>query len=209
MADPSVNAALRDKRAAASSQEYMADRAEHLGFLCSREHINCSKEQVMSRSRTSTQAVPAAAAKRQPEGLSYLAVYRASPLERISMIKHGIRATEAKRIIAELAIGQGAALKALNLSPATVNKKAKQDQTLSPSESERVIGFARLVGQLEAVIQESGNPEGFDAAAWMSRWLNNPVPALGGARPIDLMDTMEGQALVSTTLAQLQSGAYA
>ena len=138
----------------------------------------------MSRSRTSAQAVPAAAAKRQPEGLSYLAVYRASPLERISMIKYGIRATEAKRIIAELAIGQGAALKALNLSPATVNKKAKQDQTLSPSESERVIGFARLVGQLEAVIQESGDPEGFDAAAWMSRWLKDPVPALGGARPI-------------------------
>ena len=44
------------------------------------------------------------------------------------------------------------------------------------------------------VVQESGN---------------DPVPALGGARPIDLMDTMEGQALVSTTLAQLQSGAYA
>ena len=69
------------------------------------------------------------------------------------MIKHGIRATEAKRIIAELAIGQGAALKALNLSPATVNKKAKQSQTLSPGESERVIGFAKLVGQLEAVVR--------------------------------------------------------
>ena len=163
----------------------------------------------MSRSRTPTQAVPAAAGKRKRAGLSYLAVYRASPLERISMIKHGVRATEAKRIIAELAIGQGAGLKALKLSPATVNKKAKQDRTLSPGESERVIGFAKLVGQLQAVIQESGNPEGFDAAVWMSRWLNDPVPALGGARPIDLMDTMEGQALVSTTLAQLQSGAYA
>jgi putative toxin-antitoxin system antitoxin component (TIGR02293 family) len=163
----------------------------------------------MSRSRTPTQAVPAVAAKRQRARLSYLAVYRASPLERISMIKHGIRATEAKRIIAELAIRQGAALKALKLSPATVNKKAKKDQTLSPGESERVIGFARLVGQLQAVIQESGNPEGFDAIAWMSRWLNDPIPALGGARPIDLMDTMEGQGLVSTTLAQLQSGAYA
>ena len=162
---------------------------------------------MMSRSRTPTQEVPAA--KRQRAGLSYLAVYRASPLERISMIKHGVRATEAKRIIAELAIGQGAGLKALKLSPATVNKKAKQDRTLSPGESERVIGLAKLVGQLEAVIQESGTPEGFDAAAWMSRWLNEPVPALGGARPIDLMDTMEGQALVSTTLAQLQSGAYA
>jgi putative toxin-antitoxin system antitoxin component (TIGR02293 family) len=162
---------------------------------------------MMSRSRTPTQEVPAA--KRQRAGLSYLAVYRASPLERINMIKHGIRAIEAKRIIAKLAIGQGTALRALKLSPATVNKKAKQDQTLSPGESERVIGLAKLVGQLEAAIQESGTPEGFDAAAWMSRWLNEPIPALGGARPIDLMDTMEGQALVSTTLAQSQSGAYA
>jgi putative toxin-antitoxin system antitoxin component (TIGR02293 family) len=163
----------------------------------------------MSRSKPPAQAVRAAAAKRQRAGLTYLAVYRASPLERISMIKHGIRAIEAKRIIAELAIGQGAALKALRLSTATVNKKAKQNQTLSPSESERVIGFAKLVGQLEAMVQESGTPEGFDAVAWMSRWLKDPIPALGGARPIDLMDTMEGQALVSTTLAQLQSGAYA
>ena len=58
----------------------------------------------MSRSRTSTQAVPAAAAKRQPEGLSNLAVYRASPLERISMIKHGIRFRQVSR---QLAVGRG------------------------------------------------------------------------------------------------------
>ena len=38
------------------------------------------------------------------------------------MIKHGLLATEAKRIIADLAIGQGAPLKALNLLTATVNK---------------------------------------------------------------------------------------
>src|SRR5208283_653393 len=76
-----------------------------------------------------------------------------------SVIQHGIRATEAKRIIADLAIGQGAALKALKLSPATVNKKAKHNQTLSPGESERVIGFAKLVGKLEAVIQDSGSPK--------------------------------------------------
>jgi putative toxin-antitoxin system antitoxin component (TIGR02293 family) len=148
-------------------------------------------------------------AKRQPAVLSYLGVYRASPFDRITLIKQGLPAAEAKRIITELAIGQGAALKALKLSPATVNKKAKQDHTLSPAESERVIGIARLVGQVEAMVQESGDPQGFDAAAWMSRWLKEPLPALGGARPIDLMDTMEGQALVSTALAQMQSGAYA
>jgi putative toxin-antitoxin system antitoxin component (TIGR02293 family) len=125
------------------------------------------------------------------------------------MIKHGLPATEAKRVIADLAIGQGTALKALKLSPATVNKKAKQEHTLSAAESERVIGIIRLVGQLEAMIQESGDPEGFDAASWMSRWLQEPLPSLGGTRPIDLMDTMEGQALVSTALAQVQGGAYA
>jgi putative toxin-antitoxin system antitoxin component (TIGR02293 family) len=162
----------------------------------------------MPRPRSSSQAAPATATKRQPRTFSYLGVYRALPRERIDMIQHGFPATEAKRIFADLAIGQGAALRALKLSPATVNKKAKQDRTLSPAESERVIGIARLVGQLEAMVQESGASEGFDAAAWMSRWLKEPLPALGGARPIDLVDTMEGQALVSTALAQMQSGAY-
>jgi len=164
----------------------------------------------MSRSNPSTESEPFVPMKRRRGGPSYyLALFHASPFERIDMIKRGIRAAEAKRILADLAIGQGAGLKALNLSPATVNKKAKQDQSLSPEDSERVIGIAKLVGQLEAIVQDSGDPKGFDSTAWMARWLNDPLPALGGARPIDLMDTMEGQALVSTLLAQLQSGAYA
>jgi len=163
----------------------------------------------MTYANAVTEAAPGAGNNRRQAPVYYLAFYRASPFERIGMIKRGILAADAKRIFAELAIGQGTALKALNLSPATVNKKAKQHQTLSPEESERVIGVAKLVGQLLAQIQDSGDAEGFDAVAWMSRWLSDPLPALGGTRPIDLMDTMEGQALVSTTLAQLQSGAYA
>ena len=80
---------------------------------------------------------------------------------------------------------------------------------MSPAESERVIGMVRLVGQVEAMIQESDDPAGFDATSWMSRWLQEPLPSLAGARPIELMDIMEGQALVSTVLAQVQTGAYA
>jgi putative toxin-antitoxin system antitoxin component (TIGR02293 family) len=152
-------------------------------------------------------AHPAATGSRQR--LSYLAVYRASPLERVAMIKRGVGAAEAKRILADLSIGQGAGLKALKLSQATVNKKAKQGSPLSPGESERVIGIAKLVGQLQAMVEDSGEAEGFDAAGWMSRWLTEPLPALGGTRPVELMDTMEGQTLVSATLAQVQSGAYA
>jgi len=153
--------------------------------------------------------VVVAAAKGKPVALSYFTVYSASPLERIDMIRRGVPAFEAKRIFADLPIGQGAGLKALNLSIATVNKKAKQGEMLSREESERVIGFAKLLGQLEAMIQESGDPANFDARAWMARWLTEPLPAFGGVRPADLIDTMEGQGLVSAALAKMQSGAYA
>jgi len=161
-----------------------------------------------SPSAAKSKTASGAAAKSNVSKLSYLSVYRASPLERISMIKRGIPAAEAKRLFVELPIGQGVAFKALNLSTATVNKKAKQGDTLSREESERIVGFAKLVGQLEAMIQESGDPSDFDPGAWMARWLTEPLPAFGGARPADLIDTMEGQGLVSSALAKLQSGAY-
>lgn len=157
-----------------------------------------------AKSKAASGAVP----KYKAPKLSYLSVYRASPLERIALIKKGIPAVEAKRLFVDLPIGQGVGFKALNLSTATVNKKAKQGDILSREESERVVGFAKLVGQLEAIIQESGDPAGFDARAWMARWLTEPLPAFGGARPADLIDTMEGQGLVSSVLAMLQSSSY-
>lgn len=140
---------------------------------------------------------------------SYLDVFRATPVDRIEMIKAGVRAIEAKRLFEALSISQGAAFAALKLSAATVNRKAARGQKLSSDESERVLGIARLIGQVEAMVEESGTAEGFDAAHWISRWLEEPVPALGGRRPLDLLDTMEGQALVADTLARMQSGAYA
>jgi len=77
------------------------------------------------------------------------------------------------------------------------------------NQSERVIGLAKLVGQVETMVRESGDPTGFDAARWVSAWLNQPNPALGGRRPIELMGTVTGQEVVSGLLARMQSGAYA
>ena len=79
---------------------------------------------------------------------------------------------------------------------------------LSPDESARVLGMARLVGQVQPMVQESGQPEGFDAAAWVARWIDRPVPALGGLRPAELLDTAEGQAIVANVLSRAQTGAY-
>ena len=67
----------------------------------------------------------------------------------------------------------------------------------------------RILEQVQTMVRQSGEPAGFDAAAWLSRWLSEPLPALGGTRPIDLLNTAEGEAQVSTILARIQSGAYA
>lgn len=141
--------------------------------------------------------------------LGYLELFRAEPTDRIRMVKAGISAWVAKRLVIDLSVEQRTLFSALNLSTATVNRKATRHEALALNEGERVLGAAKLMGQLQAILEESGDPKGFDARAWLSTWLREPLPALGGLRPLDLLDTMEGQALVSDALARIQSGAYA
>ena len=147
--------------------------------------------------------------KNREQGLSYSDIYRSSAQDRIKMIRIGVKAGDAKQMISDLHFDQQVLLGALNLKTATVNRKAARNEALSIEESERVLGIASLVGQLQTIIEESGNPEGFDATQWLSRWLREPLSALGGEKPVSLLDTMEGQSLVADTLAKVQSGAFA
>lgn len=142
-------------------------------------------------------------------GSDYRHIFRSTPMDRVMIAKAGVSAVDAKSLFAALAIPSGALYDALQLSVSTLNRKAKTAERLPVDESERIVGLARLVGQVEVMVGESGNPDQFDAAAWTARWLTEPVAALGGMRPMDLMDTMEGQSMVSDTLARMQSGAYA
>ena len=145
----------------------------------------------------------------KPTEEGFVTLYKAPVLKQVEWVKGGVGARDAKTILGQLRVPRGEALAALHIPVATVNRKAKTNASLSPAEGERVLGVGRLLGQLQTMVQESGNPEGFDASAWLSTWMSAPVPALGGARPLDLMDTMTGQALVSQVLSQMQSGAYA
>ncbi|MFL9997509.1 MbcA/ParS/Xre antitoxin family protein [Paraburkholderia sediminicola] len=68
--------------------------------------------------------------------------------------------------------------------------------------------IATLLAQVQSIVEQSGNPDGFDASSWLNRWLRTPAPALGSRPPIELLGTPEGVALVSSTIARMQSGAY-
>lgn len=140
--------------------------------------------------------------------LNYLVIYETSAQDRLEIIKGGIKASVAKRIVANLGLPATLTYDALNVPISTINRKAKTGAALRSDEAERVLGLAKLVGQVEFMVQGVDGAEGFNARAWTSRWLREPAPALGGAAPLEYMGTMEGQALVCDTLARIQSGAY-
>lgn len=68
--------------------------------------------------------------------------------------------------------------------------------------------IAALAAVVQRVVNESGDPRGFDALEWTLTWLNASVPALGGARPMEYMTTPDGRAVVEALILQSQSGAY-
>lgn len=136
-------------------------------------------------------------------------VFLSPPSERINAIKRGVPAGHVNMLAERMDIAKETLIDTLGLARATVNRKARANMPLSQDESERVLGIEYLIGQVENMVKESGDPEGFDAARWVSNWLNSPLPALGGQTPASYMDTVEGQKLVSNLLATAQSGAYA
>lgn len=131
------------------------------------------------------------------------------PQERISLIRHGIEASTIGDLSIRMGMSKESLLSSLGLSRATISRKEKDATVLSKNESERVLGVAKLIEMVQAMVEESGDPTGFDAARWLSEWLSTPLPALAGATPASYMDTFEGQRLVADLLSMSQSGAYA
>jgi putative toxin-antitoxin system antitoxin component (TIGR02293 family) len=140
--------------------------------------------------------------------VKFVQAFRAAPMNRIRLIKQGISAKALEQMAKDMAIPKERLAVTLGLARATVDRKVRQNKPLSADEGSRVLGMASLIGQVQTMIEESGNPEGFNAAEWVARWIDRPLPALGGHRPAELMATCDGQALVSTVVARMQSGAY-
>jgi hypothetical protein len=74
--------------------------------------------------------------------------------------------------------------------------------------SDRAIVIAEMVAQVQRMVEESGNPEGFDAKAWLDDWLTRSLPALGGDCAGNWLDAADRRAVIFTILACTQSGAY-
>lgn len=136
-------------------------------------------------------------------------LYPFDPPARIALIRQGIPASTISNLSSRMGMSKEHLLSSLGLSRATISRKEKDAAVLSKDESERVLGVETLIGMVQTMVEQSGDPAGFDAARWVSEWLTKPLPALAGETPASYMDTFEGQKLVAELLSMSQSGAYA
>ena len=138
------------------------------------------------------------------------AAYWLSPMERSQLVKQGVPAREVVALSDAMGLPRDQFMRVLGLARSTVERKIARRGPLSQPESEKLVGVERLIGQVDAMVREAGAaPDDFDAARWFARWMADPVPALGGMAPQELLDTADGREAVRTLLSQMKSGAYA
>ncbi|MES2937307.1 MAG: antitoxin Xre-like helix-turn-helix domain-containing protein [Pseudomonadota bacterium] len=145
----------------------------------------------------------------RPGTMGFTDIFVMPFLDRADLVRHGAPSIMVNVISKEMEITKERFVHIVGLPRATVTRKIAKKANLSADESERLVGLAKLIGQVQASIEESGAPEGFKPAKWFGEWISQPLPALGGRRPEELLDTADGRELVSKLLAQMQSGAYA
>lgn len=137
------------------------------------------------------------------------AYYRADTLARIAIVKRGVPALFVATVTRCTGMPKESLYRTLGLARAAVDRKMRNQERLSQDESERLMSMVQIIAHAEKIVQESGEPEAFDAAKWFAAWVSEPHPALGGPTPGEFMDTAEGRTLVSNLLTQQQASAYA
>lgn len=141
--------------------------------------------------------------------IGYDDLYTMNNMDRAQLVKRGAPSRSLTVIAKDMNIPRERFVTLIGVKRATATRKLAKGQELSADESERVVGVAKLIGQVESIVKESGSPMGFQPARWFSDWIEQPSPALGGTKPADLLDTADGREAVSRLLSQMQSGAYA
>ena len=135
-------------------------------------------------------------------------IWKMPAMERVELVKGGVPSVILTRLSRALDRPVKYVVRTIGMAPTSASRKLQRQTPLAPDESERALGVAKLIGQVETIVQQSGNPAGFDPGRWLAEWIETPQPALGGRRPDALLDTAEGQLMVSDLLARMQSGAY-
>lgn len=135
-------------------------------------------------------------------------LYRMPEVEFIDYFQAGVEPTFIALIADHMRTTRKHLQQYLQISPTTIRRKKSKSVNLDIYQSERLAGLKRLIDKVQAIVEDSGDPNGFDAAEWLGRWIERPLPALGGRKPADYLCTVSGQTLLSNLLDQMRCGVY-
>ncbi|MBC7779933.1 MAG: DUF2384 domain-containing protein [Proteobacteria bacterium] len=90
----------------------------------------------------------------------------------------------------------------------TFRRKEEAKESLPEVAGHRMMGFLRIFATLQRLIEDGGNEMSadFDLEAWVSQWLGDPLPELGGRSPADMLRNPEGQRAVEELLERMRGG---
>ena len=129
-------------------------------------------------------------------------------MDRVNLIRGGIPSVLVKRLALEMHLSVPEVSRIAGLAPTTVLRKLEKHAKFNTNQGERILGLARLIGQVQAVVCESGENRRGHAGRWVAEWVNSPLPSLDGWRPRDLMDLDAGRELISAAVARIHSGEF-
>src|SRR5260370_27249887 len=122
-----------------------------------------------------------------------------NPDELADLVRKGLPARSVTALAERLHLGNSVLSRKLGIPQRTLTRRLSQGSLLTSAESDRTVRMARIVANAVEMIGDR------DKAI---EWLGTPNRALGGARPLDQLDTDTGARMVEDILRRIAYGVY-
>src|SRR5258708_5890573 len=132
----------------------------------------------------------------RPSGKMMASKFTASKL--IEVLRAGLPVGELHDLQASLDVPMDKLFPILGISKATLHRR-KAEGRLNQAESDRVVRFAKLMGNAVEVVESEQNAR---------QWLTSPQFGLGGAVPLEYAETEVGAREVEDLLGRIEYGVY-
>ncbi|GAC1421301.1 MAG: DUF2384 domain-containing protein [Candidatus Velthaea sp.] len=116
-----------------------------------------------------------------------------------NVIRLGIPVAALAELVRRLALSRGAAAEIFGIPERTMSRRLSSRSRLTPAESDRAVRVARILATAAHLLGDEATAVG---------WLHDPNRALGGARPLDQLDTEIGAREVEDVLGRIAYGVY-
>jgi putative toxin-antitoxin system antitoxin component (TIGR02293 family) len=118
----------------------------------------------------------------------------------IAVLREGLPSSAFQRAADRAGLTREELIRALRVGRASIFRRLASKQHLAPDDSQKLVRLARASLLAEHVLE---------GPVQARAWLREPVPALGGERPVDLLDTDEGARAVEEALLRIEFGFFA